>query len=202
MDNQELEVKFFVKNLKAIENRMIDFEARLIQPRTHEINLRFDTPDGNLTGSSQVLRLRQDTLARVTYKGPGYELDGVRVRKEIEFTVSDFRAARQLFQVLGYQVSMIYEKFRTVYFHDDVHVTLDELPYGNFIEIEGENAANIHALNKLLGLDWETRIPVSYTELFFKLRVQHGLEFRDLIFENFSDINVSPEDLGVKASDA
>jgi adenylate cyclase class 2 len=201
MQDQELEVKFYVLDLGAIEARLVEIGAKLAQPRTHELNLRFDTPAGDLTRTYQVLRLRQDTAARLTYKGPGSEQEGVRVRQEIEFTVSDFRAARQLLQALGYQVAMIYEKNRTVYDLDGAHVTLDEMPYGTFVEIEGPDTATIQALSQQLGLDWLARVPATYAQLFSQLKQRIGLSFRDLVFENFIGLNLSPQDLGAKAAD-
>jgi len=112
---QELEVKFYVADLPALEARLKSLGATLVQPRTYEINLRFDTPEGDLTRSYQVLRLRKDTVARVTYKGPSRSQEGVRIRQEYEFTVSDFDAAHKLFLALGYKVALVYEKYRTVY---------------------------------------------------------------------------------------
>lgn len=201
MNNQELEVKFYIDDLEAIEDRIKELNAHLTQQRTHELNLRFDTQDGKLSRSSRVLRLRQDTQSRLTYKGPGYEQDGVRVREEIEFIVSDFSSARQLLQVLGYQVAMIYEKYRTVYDYRDAHITLDEMPYGDFVEIEGSDAFMIHSLSQQLGLNWDARIPLSYTELFARLRVHQKIGFRDLIFENFVGLDISPGDLGIIFAD-
>ena len=112
-----------------------------------------------------MLRLRQDTEARLTYKGPSASKDGVRVREEIEFSVSDYRSARQLLESLGYQVAMIYEKYRRSYDLLGTHISLDELPYGNFVEIEGPDVETIRAVNSILGLNWERGVPASYTTL-------------------------------------
>ena len=202
MDQRELEVKFYVRDLQRIERRLQELKARLSQARTHELNLRFDTPQGDLRRAMQVLRLRQDTAARLTYKGPSFAQEGVRIRQEIEFVVSDFHAARSFLQALGYQVSMIYEKYRTVYDLGAVHVTLDELPYGKFVEIEGPDPASIQAVNSSLGLEWEARAPESYTILFERLRLALNLGFRDLIFENFQDLHVTASDLEVRPADA
>jgi adenylate cyclase class 2 len=201
MKDQELEVKFYVRDLESIERRVVSLGACLSQPRIHEINLRFDTVEHDLTRSAQVLRLRQDRAAYMTYKGPGYEQDGVRVRQEIEFEVSDFSAARQLLQALGYRVAVIYEKFRTVYDLGEAHIALDELPYGNFVEIEGNDTHTIQYLNQQLGLEWAARVPASYTDLFSNLRGIMSLTFRDLIFENFEGLRISPDDLGVMVAD-
>lgn len=199
---QELEVKFYVVDLTPFEKQLIQFRAALIQPRTHEINLRFDTPDQSLTRSYQVLRLRQDQEARLTYKGPGELLGGVRLRREIEFSVSDFKSAQSFLEALGYQISFMYEKFRSVYNLNNVLVTLDEMPYGNFLELEGPNPEIILTASQKLGLKWEARILDSYTFLFDNVRQACGLKFRDLSFDNFKGMKITPENLHVIYSEA
>jgi adenylate cyclase class 2 len=86
----------------------------------------------------------------------------VRLRQEIEFTVSDFEAARRFLEALGYHVALMYEKYRTTYDLEGVHITLDKMPYGNFIEIEGPDPASIRRINEQLGLDWEQRVPATH----------------------------------------
>jgi adenylate cyclase, class 2 len=200
-NNQELEVKFYIVDLKALEGKITAQGARLVQPRTHEVNLRFDTPDGELTRTFRVLRLRQDNLARLTYKGPGEELDGVRLRQELEFVVGDFSVAKALFEALGYQVDVMYEKYRTTYSLGEVLVTLDEMPYGDFTEIEGPDGFSIRSVAEQLGLDWEARILDSYLVLFDRLRSALGFEFQHLSFANFETLDVSPAALYVRQAD-
>jgi adenylate cyclase class 2 len=201
MRDQELEVKFFVADLAAVEGRLQALEARLLQPRVYEVNLRFDTPDGELSKQFRVLRLRQDDAARLTYKGPGEYQEGVRLRQEIEFTVSDFGAAQRLLEALGYRVALMYEKYRATYELEGVHITLDTMPYGTFIEIEGPDPASIRHINELLGLDWDQRVPESYTSLFERLRDSLGLPFTDLSFANFAGLDISMEAINVKPAD-
>lgn len=201
MKDQELEVKFQINDLATLEAKLRELGAQQVQPRLHEVNLRLDTPELSLTHSLQVLRLRQDSQARVTYKGPGTIQDGVRVRQEYEFVVSDYDAARNLFKALGYDVAMMYEKYRTVYDLDEVHVTVDEMPFGGFIEIEGPQPDSIQAVGKLLVVDWEARVLDSYTAIFERLRAVLGFDFRDLSFENFSALPVSLEVLGIRPAD-
>lgn len=200
-NQQELEIKLYLSNLAAFQNQVEELGGQLVEPRLHEINLRFDTPQGDLTRSAQVLRLRQDTAARLTYKGPGETVGGVHARREIEFTVSDYQSAQLLLETLGYQVSLMYEKFRTTYLMEDLQITLDEMPYGNFTEIEGSDPAAIRATVRRLGVNWDARILESYTSLFDLLRKKLNLTFRDLSFENFSELNISPVDLGVTPAD-
>jgi len=201
MEDQEIEVKFFVLNLAAVGRRLKEMEAQQVQARTHELNLRFDTPDSQLARQFRVLRLRQDTAARLTFKGPAMGKDGVRIRQEIEFVVGDFRAARAFLEALGYQVSMIYEKFRAVYKYEGMLVALDELPYGSFVEIEGEDPAAIRAASQRLGLNWEASVQESYTMLFDRLRKALGFPFSDLVFENFRGLEIPAAAMNVRAAD-
>ena len=200
-NDQELEVKYYISDLPALEARLSSLGAHLVQPRIQELNLRFDVASGELSRTNQVVRLRQDTEARLTYKGPSQSQEGVRVRQEIEFIVSDHRAARAFLEALGYHVSMGYEKYRTSYDLDGAHIVLDEMPYGNFAEIEGPDPATIQAVNQRLGLDWEARVPESYTMLFEYLREKLSLPFSDLSFENFQQLTISPADLDVRPAD-
>jgi adenylate cyclase class 2 len=198
---KELEVKFCVADLKALQARLEALGACMLQARVHEINLRFDTPQEELRNSGRLLRLRQDTAAHVTYKGPGEVSGGARLRQELEFTVDDFHMAQALFEALGYQVSMMYEKYRTTYKLGELVVTLDEMPYGSFAEIEGPDGESIQAAAGQLGLDWERRNLESYTILFENARQVLGFSFRDLSFANFKGLEVTPQDLGVLQAD-
>ncbi len=199
---QEIEAKFYVRDLKQVESRIQKLDAHLIQPRVLETNLRFDLPDGGLRSEGRVLRLRQDTETRLTYKSASTREQGVVNRTEIEFTVEDFNKAKNFLEALGYQKLFQYNKYRTTYELEHCHVMLDELPYGDFVEIEGENSATIHAMANKLEFDMQAAISASYSALFEKVRRTLGLTFTDLTFANFEKIKVAPEHLQVQPADA
>lgn len=201
MENQEIEVKYFVNDLGAVRERLEALGAALIQPRLLETNLRFDTPERRLGRALQVLRLRQDSAARMTFKGPAHGEGGARVRQEIEFTVEDFARARQFLEALGYEVVMIYEKYRAVYDLAGVHVTLDEMPYGDFVELEGPDVQTIQLVNARLGLNWGRVVPASYTMLFEQLAQKKGLRMRDLTFAAFAGLVITPQDMDLLPAD-
>jgi adenylate cyclase, class 2 len=205
MDNvgpfKELEVKYYVHDLAKIERRLLALGALLTQPRTLEVNLRFDTAGNELANSLRVLRLRKDTASRLTYKGPAQSYGGARLRPEIEFVVSDFEAARAFLEALGYQVIVIYEKYRTMYELAGVHVTLDEMPYGHFVELEGQDPLSLQIANRKLRLNWQEQVLGSYTSLFEQLKAEQGYEFRDLTFENFQGIPINSKMLHVAPAD-
>jgi len=181
-NNQEQEVKFYLANLPGFEQRLRRLGATLKHPRTFEANLRFDTPDGRLALARQVLRLRQDEVVRLTYKGPAEFGHEVSVRPEIEFEVSSFENAKAFLEALGYRVSVAYEKYRTTYDLAAVEIVLDEMPFGDFAEIEGPDGAAIQTAADALGLKWEARSSDSYLGLFAHLRSTQGLEAENLTF--------------------
>jgi adenylate cyclase class 2 len=201
MQDQELEVKYLLADLAKLGQRLQTLGALQVSARIHEINLRFDTPDGALEMGRQVLRLRQDQAVHLTYKGPSTSQEGVRVRTEIEFTVEDFEKARRFLEALGYQVALMYEKYRTTYTLEGVEILLDELPYGDFVEIEGSDPQVIRSVNDRLELNWERRAPESYTVLFEALKSRRGFSFRDLSFDNFAGLKITPADLDLFPAD-
>ncbi len=198
--NQETEAKFYVGSPKLITQRLLLMEARTCTPRVHELNLRFDTPAGELERSGCVLRLRRDQEVRLTYKDAGRLEEGALSRRELEFTVGEFDAAQQFLEALGYKVIFIYEKYRTTYELGDARIMLDELPFGDFVEIEGE-FETLKPVAAQLGLDWDAAIPLNHHALFERLHIARQLRFRDLTFQNFAGLSVQPADLGVTPAD-
>jgi adenylate cyclase class 2 len=202
---QETEAKFYVRDLGRVKSRLEEVGARLLQDRVLETNIRFDLPGAPLRAEGRVLRLRRDTDVRFTYKSASQKEEGVLSREEIEFVVEDFEKARRFLEALGYQKLIYYEKYRTTYVAQPsegfIYVMLDELPYGNFVEIEGETVESIRVIANQLRLNWESAIATSYTALFDRARQNLSGSPQDLSFEEFEGIDVGAADLGVQAAD-
>ncbi len=189
----EIEAKLLVENLALVESRLAAMGATVRQTRVFERNIRYEDSGRTLTPAGIILRLRQDSRAYLTYKGPlATGTPGLQTRFEAEVTVDDFDTMDLILRKLGYQPFMVYEKYRTTYALGDAEVALDELPYGNFVEIEGAPAA-IEALVTGLGLTPNVRFQESYGQLFDHVRANLGLAFHDLTFENFAGVAVPPE---------
>ncbi len=197
----EQEAKFWLGDPAKLEQRLISLGASLEQPRTYELNLRFDTEDGRLAKAFQALRLRQDRKARLTFKGAADQASAVSSREEIEVEVGDIQTARELLEALGYRVVVSYEKYRAAYRLGDVEVSLDEMPFGNFCEIEGPDTESIQATAEKLGLDWEARSKLSYLVIFGVLKETFGLKMNDLTFNAFQGINILLEKIDLKRAD-
>lgn len=189
--NLEVEVKFFVSDLGVARRRLEADGAELVAPRVYERNVRFDTPDHKLLRRAELLRLRQDTRARLTFKGPtaADAESEAKVREEIELEIADFDRMAAILIRLGYSPVQTYEKYRQTWRWHDVEVVLDELPFGEFLELEGEEAA-IKVAAAALGLNWSKRILTNYLGLMELCRRSFNLPFSDLTFANFDGIMV------------
>jgi adenylate cyclase, class 2 len=194
MGEQEQEVKFLLKNAPAFSQKMTALGAELVSPRTNEWNLRFDTPANELSTAGRALRLRKDDRVRLTYKGPSDVNSEVNSREELEVEVSDFATARKILKALGFQVVMIYEKFRTTWHLDGAEVVLDELPMGTFCEIEGHSPEQIRQIADALELKWDRRISTSYLSTFSLLRTALALPPVNLTFDEMAKITIPLQD--------
>lgn len=92
-----------------------------------------------------VLRLRKiGDRTLLTYKERLRNDSDIKHRTEHETTVSDVDAMERIIECLGYKLSVVYEKHRKTWHFRDVEVVLDELPFGLYMEIEGE----VHAIEE------------------------------------------------------
>jgi adenylate cyclase class 2 len=187
----ESEIKLYCPNFEPVVALLNKMGATLTKPRLYERNVRYEDADKTLTGRDIVVRLRQDDRVRLTYKEPLSEKRGgdITEKFEVEVTISDFDAMQVILGRLGYHPFLVYEKYRTTYVYDDLEIVLDEMPYGNFVEIEGE-ISKIDGLRAQLGLLDAPAFTQSYVELFGLVRHALGITGTDLTFDNFRGVNV------------
>lgn len=188
-DHMETEIKLLVHDLENLAARLVEVGAVLSAPRVFERNARYDLPDRSLKAKGMVLRLRQDSRVRLTYKEAGTLSDGIISRFEAEVEVSDFGVMETILLRLGYIFTFAYEKYRTTYVWRGCEVTLDEMPFGKFAEIEGEQASILEVV-RALQLEDAPRIEMSYASAFNTLRDHFSLSFTDATFADFKDIHL------------
>lgn len=182
----EIEVKFYICQSDEIHRRIMNLGANS-QPRTFETNLRFENPDESLKNSGKLLRLRQDSSCRLTYKSrPPQEDPDCKVFHELEVEIGDFQIMQKILNALGFRAVQSYEKWRSTYTWQDVVFCLDTLPFGTFLEIEGSKTAIIESA-KNLHLVWKKRILFNYLSIFEQLKKKFELPFNDVTFNNFQN---------------
>lgn len=155
-----------------------------------ESNAIFDTPDLAIHASGRLLRVRSQewrdrTRHVLTLKLPVPDAaeGAFKVREERELAVESAAAMGAVLEGLGYREIARYEKVRAVWRlaallpgGSGILVELDELPFAQVVELEGD-AGVLDAAARLLGLDKYEISTKSYHALHQEWRCSQGLPF-------------------------
>ncbi len=180
-DPKEIEIKFLVADLEALEQKLGGTGFRCVTPATHEVNTLYDLPGQKLRHKGELLRLRKYGDAwRLTHKArakPGK----YKSRVELETAVFDGPQMDQILRALGYRAVFTYEKFRSEWTDGKGHVVLDHTPIGDLAEIEGPPHW-IDATAKALDVAAAGYITKSYAELFFDWKRKYKRKAMNMTF--------------------
>ena len=135
-----------------------------------------------LDGGNRVLRLRRvnDGRAVFTFKESLADSSGIKHRREDETRVEDPEALAAILDALGYTPAVVYEKHRETWLVANVEIVVDELPFGMFVEIEGEEESILEA-ERLLELTATQTEHKSYPGL----TLEHGTRNGKMIEARF-----------------
>jgi adenylate cyclase, class 2 len=166
----EIEKKYRLTDEQAgpLRRRLEDVGAAAGAGAEFEENVIYNGP--GLDPQKRVLRLRRKIgRAIFTFKERGASASAIKRQREDETEVSDADALVAILDALGYRPALVYEKRRETWRVGGAEVVLDELPFGLFVEIEGEED-EILAAEKLLGLESAEAEHAPYPEL----TLRHG----------------------------
>jgi adenylate cyclase class 2 len=179
----ECELKIPVAELESIRRGLVEAGAEQLTGDEREVNILFDTADGDLASSGQVLRVRQSGGRHLlTFKGPASFAGAVKQRREIELEISSSELISELLHALGYAPWMQYEKQRESWLIGDARVELDHTPMGDFVELEGPTES-LDETARRLGLDPTRAVAQSYISLWQAYRRNHPELGRDMVFD-------------------
>jgi adenylate cyclase, class 2 len=185
-NNLEIEVKLACENLDRL--RQANLDLQLVEARHFEDNWLLDSKDQKLFHKGAALRVRSvNNRGVLTYKGEVHnsETSILKVREEIESAVEAPEQVVELFERLGFHRSFRYQKYRAVYrlvgAGNELSITFDETPLGNFIEIEGDEEGVLQTM-QAAGFSADEIIRESYPELQALRCQQLGKPLEDLIF--------------------
>jgi adenylate cyclase class 2 len=195
----ETEIKFRVNDLDGLTKRLESAGFRLETPRSFESNVLYDTPDRQMRGRTEILRIRSYagrwTLTHKRLPGTGVPSDRSsspgfgsgpddarhKHRVETETGIADGDALAGLFLSLGLVAAFRYEKWRTEWADGEGHCVIDETPIGDYAELEGSSAW-IDRTAARLGVDPAQYVTLSYGRLFEIWREEHSSSAQDLTF--------------------
>ncbi|HYO63225.1 MAG TPA: class IV adenylate cyclase [Pyrinomonadaceae bacterium] len=136
----------------------------------------------NLERGGRVLRLRRaGGRAVLTFKERMASASAVKHHREDETRVEDADALASILEALGYRPSLVYEKRRATWRLSGVEVVIDELPFGLFVEIEGDEDS-IQKAERLLDLTSAEAEHATYPQL----AREHGAQIGDLTESRFN----------------
>lgn len=163
--NKEIEIKFRVRDLRALARRLRGAGFRVVTPRTHEMNTLYDLPGEVLRRRKELLRIRKyGAVWTLTHKA-GKKTGRHSSREELETSVGDGKRMDAILRALGYAPSFCYEKFRAEWTDGKGQVVVDQTPIGDFCEIEGPPRW-IDATARKLGVSAADYITKNYATLF------------------------------------
>lgn len=103
-----------------------------------------------------ILRIRKTAGKTIlTYKKRIRNESAVKQQIEYETEIGDADTIEKIIENLGVEKTLVYEKRRKTWRFRDVEIVLDELPFGNFMEIEGSITAIAEAEMFLDAEDFE-----------------------------------------------
>jgi predicted adenylyl cyclase CyaB len=163
---EEIEIKFVVKDTKAITEKLRKLGFRISVGRHRERNFLFDDASASLQKQGKLLRIRKTPSGQtVTYKGPISTSSKLKHREEIECRMEDADVLLRIFDEVGFKVRTEYSKYRTVFEKDGFSVSLDETEAGNYLEVEGPSDDEIIKLAEKLGYSEGDFVRRTYAEL-------------------------------------
>ena|SRR5690349_12491553 len=178
---KEVEIKFLVDDLRALERRLRVAGFRRKTASTHEMNTLYDLPNEHLRRRGELLRLRQyGKKWKLTHKAKG-QSGRHKSRVETETELPEGKKMDMILRTIGFAPHFRYEKFRAEYSDGQGDVVLDRTPIGNLAEIEGPPRW-IDRTAKTLGLDRKHYITKNYADLFFDWKKRTGSAAKEMTF--------------------
>ena len=178
---REVEIKFLVADLKALERKLRAAGFRRVTPRTHEANTLYDLPGTPLRRRGELLRVRRyGKTWTLTHKAAARS-GRHKSRTETETVVRDGARLDGILRALGFQPTFRYEKFRTEWSDGKGHVVVDQTPIGGFAEIEGPPRW-LDQTAKKLGISRRDYLIQSYAELFLTWKQKTGSRTAHMTF--------------------
>jgi adenylate cyclase, class 2 len=180
--HQEVEIKFVVRNLKALERDLRRAGFRLLTRPTLEMNTLYDFPGLPLHRRGELLRIRRyGKTWKLTHKFPG-KSGRHKSRIETETKIEDGEKMAAIFASVGLKPSFRYEKSRSEWSDGRGAIVVDRTPIGNFAEIEGPRRW-IDATAKTLGVTRSEYITQNYAALFFAWKKRHRSPAQEMTFK-------------------
>jgi adenylate cyclase, class 2 len=175
----EKEIKLKVNDLNKIIGKLK--KAKLLG-QTFEKTIRFEKNDGSLEKAGIFVRLKSGFSNKITMEKKIKTRSDVFQREEIETKIEDIENMRKILNNLGLIKEFIMEKYRVSWKYMGTEITLDEMPFGYFVEIEGSEN-KIWRVVEYLELNKLDKITVTYWDIFEDFKKEHNIKTDHIQFQ-------------------
>ncbi|MEA2097591.1 MAG: class IV adenylate cyclase [Patescibacteria group bacterium] len=180
MQKIEKEIKIKINDIDGLIGQLLQ-DGATIKNKAMQKTVRFDTINENLEKKGVFLRVRSGNKNTITMKEKIGNDKNIRARKETEFEIEDIDKMIYIFKKIGFDYIKIMEKFRINLNYKNAILSIDELPFGFFLEIEGtEN--QINTISDKLNYSTKDKIIETYWDLFENYKKKKNIKSKNIIF--------------------
>lgn len=180
MEYIEKEIKFKIENLTKLIEDLKKHKAKLLN-KSKEKTIRLDTLGRDLEKKGIFLRVRAGSKNTITLKEKVGDNKEVRSRKETEFEIQDVEAMAYILERLGFNFPRVMEKYRVNLRYKGTRLSIDELFFGFYLEIEGPED-KIEVVARELSFNPEEKILATYWDILEEFNKNNKTKKKDIIF--------------------
>ncbi len=186
----EIEYKFFIKQKNNIIKILNAFKKPEYVHQFQRTSM-YDNKDKLMQKTNGRIRIREFKRKDGLYKSLSYKkplLNKLKAKREIEYEIffpDDKENIEKIIKEMGFSLVSSYERYQTLWLIDKTKITLDEYPFVDVLEIEG-NLEEINKMASRLDLNIKESLSDPIDTLFTKWREKKGLKFTPFMtFETF-----------------
>lgn len=180
----EKEIKVKIADYKILLDKLLKSGAVVLN-KSKEKTIRLDTPNMDLEKRGVFLRVRSGSKNTITMKEKIGEDKNVRSRKETEFEISDVDQMAYILEKLGFTLTRIMEKYRINLQYKGAILSIDEMPFGMYLEVEGTEE-QIETITAELGYSTSDKVLGTYWDVFEEYKKENNLTGENIVFpENY-----------------
>ena len=119
----EAEIKFNLPNPNSFLQRIINDKAKLFTENNTETDYFFDSENVQLSDKNISMSVREMTPSGIKL----WIIKGPNPAECKAINIEDCQHVKNMLQTLGYQCNLTLTKTRSIFFLNDVHITIDNL---------------------------------------------------------------------------
>lgn len=179
----ESKVKFELKKLPDILETLRENEA-IFLGGSYEKTVRYDDENGAFSKKGMFLRTMSGFENKIALKEMAESENPDAFQHRVtEVEVEDAEGINYIFSKLGLTNQLIMEKYRLKWKIKDINISIDELPFGVYLEVKG-TIKQINLIIRLMKLNRNGIISGTYWDIFEELKKNNEYKHtKDIKFE-------------------